>query len=70
VKSEIFIQWKNTDVCFDFYCGCGEQSHYDGYYAYTVKCPYCLYVYEIPTSVKVSLTDDDPHAVMPEKREK
>lgn len=43
-----FIQWKNTDACFDFYCDCGAHCHYDGYFAYTVKCPHCSQVYEMP----------------------
>lgn len=32
--AECFIQWKNTDVCFDFRCDCGAEGHFDGYFAY------------------------------------
>lgn len=40
-RTDVFIQWKGTDVCLDYYCECGEQSHFDGYFAYRLKCPYC-----------------------------
>lgn len=43
-----FIQWKGTDVCMDFHCECGAQCHFDGYFAYTVKCPHCSTVWEMP----------------------
>ena len=42
-KNEIhgFIQWKGTDVCLDFHCECGCSNHYDGTFAYVVKCAGC-----------------------------
>lgn len=40
-----FIQWKGTDVCMDIHCACGHQSHFDGEFAYRVKCPKCGQVY-------------------------
>lgn len=43
-----FVQWKGTDVCMDFYCDCGEQSHFDGYFAYVVTCPACGQEWEMP----------------------
>lgn len=43
-----FLQWKGTEACFDFKCECGALCHYDGYFAYTVKCPHCMTVYEMP----------------------
>lgn len=43
-----FVQWKGTDLCMDFYCDCGAQLHFDGDFAYCVKCPHCLTVYEMP----------------------
>lgn len=49
-KPNVFIQWKGTDVCFDFWCDCGEQSHYDGYFAYSFKCK-CGAIYEMPWTV-------------------
>ena len=48
-KPNAFLQWKNTDVCMDFYCECGAHCHFDGYFAYAVKCPHCMTVWEMPT---------------------
>lgn len=36
-----FIQWKGTDICMDFWCDCGHQSHFDDYFAYYIKCNGC-----------------------------
>ncbi len=44
----VFIQWKGTDVCMDFRCECGANCHFDGYFAYCVKCPHCETVWEMP----------------------
>lgn len=53
-----FIQWKGTDVCMDFYCDCGAHCHFDGYFAYAVKCPHCKSVWEMPCFLKPrKLTD-------------
>lgn len=43
-----FVQWKGTNVCMDFYCECGAQGHFDGYFAYTVKCQHCGTVWQMP----------------------
>lgn len=48
-KPNVFIQWKNTDACFDFYYECGTHSHYDGYFAYTAQCPECGTIWEMPS---------------------
>ena len=50
--AEMFIQWKGTDVCVDFYCPCGEMGHFDGMFAYYLRCPGCGSVYEMGTQVK------------------
>lgn len=47
-----FIQWKGTDVCMDFHCECGAHCHFDGYFAYKVKCPHCETVWEMPCYAK------------------
>lgn len=44
----VFIQWKGTDVCMDFYCECGAHCHFDGDFAYAVKCPHCATIWEMP----------------------
>lgn len=43
-----FLQWKGTDVCFDFHCACGADLHFDGYFAYNVECGQCHAVWEMP----------------------
>lgn len=43
-----FIQYKNTSICIDFHCECGAFCHFDGYFAYCVKCPHCGTVWEMP----------------------
>ena len=46
-----FIQWKGTDVCMDFRCDCGESSHYDGMFAYAIKCGGCGQLWEMPSNL-------------------
>lgn len=53
-----FIQWKGTDVCFDFYCDCGEQGHFDGYFAYQFRCGSCKTVYVFPHDVYAIKVDE------------
>lgn len=48
------IQRKGTDVCMDIYCSCGQQSHFDGMFAYAVKCPACGAVYDLPAGFSLS----------------
>lgn len=43
-----FVQYKGTDICMDFHCECGAHCHFDGYFAYSVKCPHCGTVYQMP----------------------
>ena len=53
-----FIQWKGTDLCMDFHCECGEFNHYNGYFAYYVKCNGCGQVYQMDTKVKMEKTNE------------
>jgi uncharacterized Zn finger protein len=46
-----FIQWKGTDLCMDFSCECGESGHFDGAFAYAVRCRNCGAVWEMPAVV-------------------
>lgn len=55
--TNVFIQWKGTNACFDFYCKCGFQSHYDGYFAYVVQCPACDQRYAMPSSMQLMEVD-------------
>ncbi len=47
-ETNAFIQWKGTDVCLDFRCECGGTCHFDGYFAYTIECPHCARLWEMP----------------------
>jgi hypothetical protein len=47
----MFIQWKGTHVCLDFYCPCGHSGHLDADFAYFVRCPKCGTIYEMGTQV-------------------
>lgn len=75
--ARMFIQWKGTGVCMDFYCECGAHVHGDGYGAYNVECGACGAFYEMGTQViakKVNqpdgaclyLEDDEPDNTPPE----
>jgi len=52
-----FIQWKGTDVCIDVHCDCGHHNHYDGYFAYFVKCKVCGKLFKLGDSVKMIEVD-------------
>jgi hypothetical protein len=46
--TSVFVQWKGTDVCLDFRCTCGWDGHFDGYFAYVVRCGGCDALWEMP----------------------
>lgn len=56
--ASMFLQWKGTSVCLDFYCECGMHGHFDGDFAYALRCPACGAVYEMGTQVIAKRTDD------------
>ena len=39
-RAEVFLQWKGTDACYDFYCPCSPDwpQHFDGYFGGTFAC--------------------------------
>lgn len=51
--ASMFLQWKNTQICLDFYCPCGCEPHGDGWGPSFIKCPGCGSVYELGTQVIV-----------------
>ena len=52
MSGSTFIQWKETDLCMDFHCPkCGEHSHFDGLFAYAVRCSACGQDWQMPTDV-------------------
>ena len=58
-KPSAFIQWKGTDVCLYLRCPCGELTHIDGFFVFTVACGNCGMTYKLPTVVPVLEWDDD-----------
>lgn len=52
-RPDAFIQWKGTNACIDLYCTCGEQFHFDGYFAYELTCGHCGQTYEMPNMLRV-----------------
>ena len=56
-RPDAFIQWKGTDACIDLYCTCGEQFHFDGYFAYELTCGQCGQTYELPNMLRVHPVD-------------
>lgn len=56
-EASMFIQWKGTDVCVDFQCACGSNGHFDGYFAYIIKCPDCGQHYSMGTQVIAKKVD-------------
>ena len=55
---DMFIQWKGTDVCLDFECQCGANGHFDGMFAYYLRCPECGAIYRMGTQVIAKRMDD------------
>ena len=58
----VFVQYKGTDLCIDFHCECGAHCHYDGDFAYAVKCPHCGTVWEMPCYIVPRKADDKTNA--------
>ena len=66
-----FLQWKNTDACFDFYCECGAHCHFDGFFGYFVQCPHCKTAWEMPCMLiprkANNETRDNPQMMEPDE---
>lgn len=55
-----WIQWKGTDLCADIVCTCGELTHLDGFFAYSVRCGECGCLYGLdPNITLVPLEERD-----------
>lgn len=44
----VYVQWKGTEVCLDFHCVCGYSGHFDGGFAYGLRCGGCERLYTMP----------------------
>ena len=53
-----WAQWKGTDLCMDLRCACGELSHVDGSFVYTLMCRGCKRVYLLDQHIR--LVEIDP----------
>jgi hypothetical protein len=62
-QAGVFVQWKGTDVCLDFNCPCGYGGHFDGTFAYALRCGNCGQVYEMPHTFKLAPVKDDGGAI-------
>lgn len=56
--SSVNLQWKNTDVCLDFYCECGMQGHFDGYILLDFTCGRCQKVYKLTSTPELELSEN------------
>jgi hypothetical protein len=55
----IWMQWKGTDACFDFWCACtdedpeGDFGHADLRFAYAIECARCGRKYDMPQTLEL-----------------
>lgn len=59
----VYVQWKGTEVCLDFSCTCGYAGHYDGGFAYGLKCAECGQIWTMPHTFGLIPGGDDGGAV-------
>lgn len=45
----VFLQWKGTNACLDFWCTCGANWHYDGFFASSLTCGHCGQAWQLPS---------------------
>lgn len=58
--ADAFIQWKGTDVCLDFHCyKCDHFGHFDGDFAYFLRCGRCGQVYSMPSTVALKAVSEE-----------
>lgn len=51
--SNLFVQWKGTEVCADFACRCGSSFHFDRNFLYYIKCHSCGTIYQVPYTLEL-----------------
>jgi hypothetical protein len=56
--AEIFVQWKGTDLCADFYCECGAHFHIDAEFVYAIKCSACGATYRVPSTLTLTRIEE------------
>ena len=56
----VFLQWKGTNACLDLTCiQCNKHSHYDGFFATLVQCPYCQAVHHLSHFPNTHLANEE-----------
>ena len=66
MSTTAFIQYKGTDICLDFHCECGASGHFDGEFAYALKCHACGKSFAMPSTVTLVESDEyEPQDVLP-----
>lgn len=55
-----WIQYKGTEICIDIHCNCGNSSHFDGDFAYALRCPHCSKVFALGQTIRlIELSEED-----------
>lgn len=60
-ESEVFIQYKGTDICLDFWCECGAEGHFDGFFCHSIRCHGCDTVWVLPHTIVLEKFDPTKH---------
>lgn len=58
-RPSAFVQWKGTDICVDLHCECGYHGHFDGFFAYGLRCAECGKEWTMPHSFGLLPGDED-----------
>lgn len=53
------VQWKGTNICMDFVCPCGQDSHFDGFTFGYVKCFKCGQNFELDYRIAITQIDEN-----------
>lgn len=55
-----YIQWAGTDVSLDIACvNCHQVGHFDGYFAYELRCSSCGQLHKLDAMIGYRTIDDD-----------
>lgn len=46
-KPHMWLNMKNSELCGDIHCLCGETMHFDGRHLYFLRCPVCGRAYRV-----------------------
>jgi len=51
-QTDVFVQWKGTEVCADFHCECGSHQHICGeVFMYSIECLSCGQHYKVQSTL-------------------